>query len=87
MEIQSKRVEPSDTFAFTAKAELLLTELKAMEHSTKEIMQQARSQNIEAVVKAVESLATFITRIVHIVIANSHNAMVVSNCINFVVNT
>lgn len=38
IQIQSKRVESSGTFSFTAKTKLFLTELQAMEHSTRDVM-------------------------------------------------
>lgn len=59
VEIQSEHEEPPDTASFAAKAKLFLTELHATEHSTGELVQQARAQNLEAVITAAEALATF----------------------------
>ena len=59
VEIQSERGEPPNITSFAAKAELFLTELQAMKHSTRRLVQQARAQKLETITSTVEALVAF----------------------------
>lgn len=56
---------PSKTISLEDKAEGLLKELQDMEHTTKEIIKQAKGQNLGAIVRAAECLATFMKKDCH----------------------
>ena len=57
VETQSGHEEPLVPASFAAQTEGFLSELRAMEHSTRELLRHAQSYNLEGVLAAATTLA------------------------------